>query len=524
MLGCDRGTARVGTRGRRTLAAALAVGTIVALSACTSARNAPAPTPAASPVKGGTVTYAVALDAQPDGIFKTLERNNAWIDNVFEPILLNQPNGQDPKPVLAKSWKLADDRLSIDIVLRGDVTFHTGRQMTADDVKHTYEEAALPESGSQLGFVAKAFTDMTVVSPTELKITFSSPQGSLFDFLDQTLIVDKDTEAGLKDGSKVIGTGPFTFSDWRPGASYTLKKYKSHWDADKVNLDSIEYVVTTDATAELSALRSGRAQVGWGLTASDAKSFAGNKFSILDAGGSMYYLGMNVTVAPFDNQKVRQAVAYAIDSGRINDQVLAGTGTVTDLAWGKNTPGVDESLTGMYAYDAAKAKKMIADAGATGAAVPVSYNGSNPVVKAMYEVIANNLTAAGLAPTPVTLDQPTFQSKLATLDLGATYASLTGQVGLSPATLLNALPPIRSKNVSHFASPENDKLRQAVLTASTGDEKAKALKALSTYMLDQEWLKMIVQAPSEIVVATSVQAVDLSVRGPVLLGHAYIAK
>ncbi len=77
---------------------------------------------------------------------------------------MNQPNGQDPKPVLAKSWKLVDDRLSIGIVLRGNVTFHTGRQMTADDVKHTYEEAALPESGSQLGFVAKAFTGPSIFS------------------------------------------------------------------------------------------------------------------------------------------------------------------------------------------------------------------------------------------------------------------------------------------------------------------------------------------------------------------------
>lgn len=524
MLGCDWRTTRVGPRAGRPLVAAVALASIVAISGCTSARNAPTPTPAGAPLKGGAVTYAVALDAQPDGIFKTLERNNAWINNVFEPIMLNQPKGQDPKPVLAKSWKLADDRLSIDIILRDDVTFQTGRHMTADDVKHTYEEAALPESGSQLGFVAKAFTGMSVVSPTELKITFSAPQGSLFDFFDQTLIIDKDTEAGLKDGSKVIGTGPFTFSDWKPGASYTLKKYANYWNADTVNLDSIEYVVTTDATAELSALRSGRAQVAWGLTASDAKTFAGNKFSILDAGGSMYYLGMNVTVAPFDNQKVRQGVAYAIDSQRINDQILAGTGTVTDLPWGKNTPGVDQSLTGMYAYDPAKAKKLITDAGATGAAVPVSYNGSNPVVKAMYEVIANNLTAAGLTPTPVTLDQPTFQSKLAALDLGAAYASLTGQVGLSPATLLNALPPIRGKNVSHFASPENDKLRQPVLTASTPDETAKALTPLSKYMLDQEWLKMIVQAPSEIVVATTVQGVELSIRGPVLLGHASVAK
>ncbi len=69
MPDCERGIAPMGTRGRRAPVAALAVGTVVALSACTSACNAPAPTPAASPVKGGTLTYAVALDDQPDGIF-----------------------------------------------------------------------------------------------------------------------------------------------------------------------------------------------------------------------------------------------------------------------------------------------------------------------------------------------------------------------------------------------------------------------------------------------------------------------
>jgi peptide/nickel transport system substrate-binding protein len=469
------------------------------------------------------LTYAVALDALPSGIYQTLERNNAWINNVFQPLLLVDPVTREPKPVLATGWDVAPDGQSIAITIRDDVTFHSGRKMTADDVKYTLQQAAKPATASILGFVAASFTDIAIESPTRLKISLPSVQSSLFDFFDQTLIVDQETDAGLANGSQVIGTGPFTFAEWKPGASYTLRKYDKYWAANDVNLDSIEYIVTTDATAELSAMRSGRAQMAWGLTPTDAKGFEGDpRHQVLSAGGNFYWFGVDVMSPPFDKREVRQAIAYALDGERVKLQVLANTGRLSNLYWGPETPGMDASMTNRYSYDPDRAKSMIAAAGASGATLPVAY-GANPVVRAMYEIIANNLTAVGLAPSATPMDQPTFQAKQTAGDLGPAFLGLSGQGGLSPATLLNSLPPLRRGNPSHFATPDYEQLRNAVLSAQTPADSTAALQRLSTYLLDEAFSLPVVIAPSQLVATASVHDVSLTSRGPVLFDRAYLS-
>lgn len=508
------------TRASRGRLWALLAATALVLSACTSARNIASPT--STPTKGGTATFAIALDALPSGMFQTLARNNSWIQNVFQPIMKIEAVGQDPKPVLATKWQLSPDKLSIDITLRKNVTFHTGRTMTADDVKYSIEQSTTPLGASNLAFVAKTFTAITVVSPTELKIAMSSPQASLYDYLSQTRIVDKETFAGVADGSKVIGTGPFMFTDWKPGASFTLKKYTGYWNADNVNLNSIKYVVTTDATAELSAVRSGRAQLAWGLNAIDAMSFAtNNQYHIVNSGGTIYPFGMNVTVAPFDKPEVRQAVAYALDIERINKQIFGGTAYESDLFWAKGTAGISSTLTDKYSYDLAKAKKLIQDAGATGAAVQIEY-GANPVVRSMYEIVANNLTAIGLVPSPKAVDQPTFSAGQAAGDLGAAFIAL--HVVTTPATMLNALPTLRKSNPSKFFTPEYKSLRNDYLGATTDSSSTTALQALSKYMVDQAFVLPIAQAPDQVVVSSSVQNVSTVMGGSILLENAYVAK
>jgi peptide/nickel transport system substrate-binding protein len=479
------------------------------------------PLPTSDPVSGGTLVVATALDAAPGPVFQSLQRNDPWAGNVFEPIIQLDPKGQ-PKGLLAKSWKLAADGLSIDIQLRNDVTFQTGRAMTAADVKFSIETSALPASGNNLSFVPKQFTAIDVVSDTELSITFANPIGGLFDYFDATPIVDQETYAGLADGSQVVGTGPYTFGDWVPGASFTLTRYKGYW-GDAPYLDSIQFVVTTDATAETSAVRSGRAQVAFGLTASDASTFGTTKqYDVLSGAGTIYPLGLNVTVPPLDNKSVRQAIAYALDQDRVNDQIFAGTGLVSDLMWSPTTPGYTKALADKYPYNLALATKMIKDAGATGASIPIAY-GANPTVRSEYEIIANNLTAIGLVPVPVAMDQPTYQAGQAAGNLGAAFLPLHGVVGQSPATMLSGLPTLRKGNPSQFWTQKYQDLISDVQTATTDKEETAAVTAISDYMTDEAFLLPIVQAPAPVVVAAGVSGVTTTFSGQLALNRAWLA-
>ncbi|MEU6642729.1 ABC transporter substrate-binding protein [Saccharomonospora sp. NPDC046836] len=510
---------RPGSRLRLIVAIVAIVATI---SSCTSARNLQ--NTQGTRIDGGTLTFAIALDALPSGLFQTLARNNPWIENVFQPLVRLDQETRAVQPVLATSVTVSPDGRQATITLREGVTFHTGRTLTADDVKFTFETTATPKAGSNLGYVPRAFSSIAVDSPTQLTVTMAQPLGdALFDYLNQTPIVDPQTYSGVADGTQLVGTGPFRFAEWQPGAGFTLERYDGYWNREAVQLERIEYVVTSDATALLSALRSGRAQLAWGLTPSDARPYFGDqRYRIIDAGGTVFPLGLNTTTAPLDDKRVRQAIGYALDRQRIRDQVFGGTGEVSSLPWLLGTPGVPQAQVDHFGYDPDRARAMIAEAGATGARIPITY-GANPTVRAIFEIVANNLRAAGLDPVGVAVDQPTFQSGQNDGELGAAFLSLHSQVVLSPVTMIDSIPVLRDGNPSKADDSEFEARKAALRTAAaTGQGASEALVRLGDYLLDQAFLHPLVQAPE--ILVTSIKSGDVSttMRGVVLLENAYV--
>jgi len=278
-----------------------------------------------------------------------------------------------------------------------------------------------------------------------------------------------------------------------------------------------------DSTAQISALRSGRSQIAFGLSMVDVDGFSHDtQYSLLNAGGLQYPLGVDVTMPPFTDKRVRQALQYAIDRNRINKQVFAGQGKVTDLFW---APGVDVATAKQeqhFGYDPKKAKELIADAGATGAAVPITVV-ALPEIQSEYEIIANNLTAIGLKPSSVPVDETTFNALQNQAKLGPAFLLLHGQVGFGETTMLNSLPSLRANNPSHFDAPEWQQLRTVYLTSGPSGSPA-ALSKLTDYMLDQAWSVPIVQAPGKVVISDTVIGVRASKRGALLFGDSWVTK
>ena len=185
------------------------------LAGCTPSGHASSASGSSAPVRGGTLTVGSGNDAVPGFVLAGNQSNWSWERSVFQTLASLDAKGV-PRPILAKSWKVAANGLSIDVKLRDDVTFSTGRKMTADDVKASFLDALNPAFGSQLAFIAKQFTAITVQSPTELTIDFAAPLPNIFDFFELTSIIDPTTVSGLANGSKVIGTGPYAWQSWTP--------------------------------------------------------------------------------------------------------------------------------------------------------------------------------------------------------------------------------------------------------------------------------------------------------------------
>lgn len=477
--------------------------------------------PAVAQEKGGILTISQTSDMQPLALMALRAGNGPWIRNVFENLTRIDPQTFEPKPLLATSWSFAEDGLSIDIVLRDDVTFHTGRPMTAEDVKFSFETAALPESASQVGFIAREFDAIDIVDDHNLTIRFKRPLSNVFDFFEETYIVDQETYAEREDGSQIVGTGPYRFAEWLPGASITLERYEDYRVEDTAWFDEIEVAIIPDPTATIAALRSMRTQIGTGLTPRDTLEFSRNpQFEIMSTGGTMYPLGLNVTIAPLDDKRVRQAIAYAVDRERINDQVFLGTGTVTDLFWSPSAPGYSDEQAQHYSYDPERAKALIAEAGAEGASIPIIVP-SIPSQRSIFEIVQNNLREVGLNPEAVVLDVADFDKRQVAGDLGAAFLLLHGQIGFSSATLLSSLPSLREGNPSQFWNDDYVALREAILASTTPEAVGEATSALSDFMLDEAFTTVLVQAPGQVVVSADLQGVTTSVRGGLILADAY---
>jgi peptide/nickel transport system substrate-binding protein len=482
---------------RTTGAVALAVA-LLSPAACTSAveqaKNTPSST-TASCLPGGTLSGALASPADTSATLTGRPGNVFWARNIVEPLWYITSDSPDPKPLLAKSWKYENDDKTLVLTLNDGVKFHSGRAFTADDVVYTFSEVTKAGSPSNFApivstwkIAATAATTVTITSPTAL--TQSAPT-----ILDGTPMVDKDSYADMASGKKLIGTGPFMLDTYTPGASMTLKKNPSYWQPGLPKLDKIEIPVIADSTAQLSALQSGRVQLASGLTARDATTVAdGTKFTLEKSGGIFYLIGMNTAKAPLSNKQVRQAIAYAIDRERINQQVFVGLGKTGELMWPESTPGYPKDLANKYTYNPDKAKELITAAGAQGATVDLTY-AQHPILSALYSILKNNLEAVGLKVTGEALSGADYQKRVATATFNMSYLNNAANAGQSVPVLLATLPQIRLKNNAlAYSDPQFATLSNAVLNASK-DTSADALRKLTEYMVDEANVQLVATSP-----------------------------
>jgi peptide/nickel transport system substrate-binding protein len=461
----------------------------------------------AEPASGGAMTIASGADAQPAFAMASRAGNYPWRRQVFDTLIVLDPETSEPNPLLATGWEFNDDATKVVLALRDDVTFHTGRAMTAADVVFSLEQAKLPENAVQTGGI---IADATIEATGGHEVTITAPTSiaNIFDVLELVVIVDQDTVAGLQDGTQVVGTGPFTWEKWEPGASLTLARYGDYWGGP-AKLDSIEVVIITDSTAQVSALTSGRAQMATGLSNTDATTAAsGNdNLALIETPGETWFpLGMDVTLPPFDDPVVRQAVGYAIDRERIVLQVFEGIGGTSDLWWKTNEPGMTDDLAHRYTYDPDRARQMLEDAGAVGAKIEFSTL-NIPIAQSVFEIVQNNLSEVGLSVTPNVMETAIFDEQQAAGELGQIFLQIHGLQGFSPATLVDAFPALRDGNPSKFDPAEYRQLRDDLQAATLDEEEAKLVE-LTNYMLDEAFSHAIARTITFVVQSDAVQGVD----------------
>ena len=283
--------------------------------------------------------------------------------NIFEGLTRFKSDGSII-PGLAESWEISEDGLTYTFKLRDGVTFHDGTTMDAEDVKFSLDRARADDSVNAQKALFASIADIAVVDPLTVKLTLSAPNGSLLFNLawGDAVIVAPESIADI--ATNPIGTGAFMFEIWVQGDRIDIKRIPDYWGTPAA-LETATFRFISDPTAAFAAVMAEDVDVFVGFPAPEnlPQFEADPRFQVLvgNTEGETI-LAMNNSVAPFDKQVVRQAVAHAIDRQAIIDGAMYGIGTPIGTHFAPHHPDYVD-LTALSNYDPDLSRAMLAEAG-----------------------------------------------------------------------------------------------------------------------------------------------------------------
>ncbi len=368
---------------------------------CTAGSTAGGPTATTTTLTVGFVAEPANLDfTKTDGAAIP----QALLVNVYEGLVKLDQAGAIV-PLLAKSWTISDDRLNYTFELVDNARFSNGRPFTADDVMFSIDRVT-KEWTTSLKSKMDVVQELTKVSEHSVQVTLKQPSNSWL-YSMATRVGAMFSQTGVDDlANKPHGTGPYRFVEWKRGDAITLEANPDYWGA-KPGLDRVVLRYFRDATALNNALLSGGIDViSAVLTPESLGQFADTgRFQVIEGTSTgEVVLSMNNSEAPFDDVRVRRAVRHAINHQELLDTAWAGRG---ELIGGMVPPSDPwyEDLTGLFPFDPAKAKALLAEAGATD--LTVRFRIANlPYATAAAQVVKSQLAQVGITANIEPLEFP----------------------------------------------------------------------------------------------------------------------
>lgn len=316
--------------------------------------------------------------------------------NVFEGLTRFMGDGSIV-PGLAESWDITEDGLTYTFTLHSGVTFHDGTSMDAEDVKFSLDRARAEDSANAQKALFAGIASVEAVDPTTVKVTLTEPNGNfLFNMAwGDAVIVAPESIENIK--TSPVGTGAFKFSDWVQGDKIELVKNPDYWGTPAV-LDNATFKFISDPTAAFAAVMAEDVDAFTGFPAPEslAQFEADPRFQVLvGSTEGETILSTNNKQPPFDDVRVRQAVAHAIDRQAIIDGAMFGYGTPIGTHFAPHNPAYVD-LTGQSAYDPEKSKALLAEAGFADGFETTLHLPPPSYARRGGEIIAAQLAAVGI--------------------------------------------------------------------------------------------------------------------------------
>ncbi|MFD1018345.1 ABC transporter substrate-binding protein [Thalassobacillus hwangdonensis] len=311
----------------------------------------------------------IANDQEPAGLdpHKTPAHSSVRIYSQVYSGLVQFDENMEVQGDLAKDWEQPDESTYI-FNLREGVTFHNGNEMTAEDVKYSFERIMAEETASHIASYFSNVESIEVLGDYQVQFNLKSADATFLSNLTNAsaAVVDQTVVEENEDLQQVaVGTGPFKFVEWVPDNKVVLEKNEDYYNEDLPKLSKVEYYTMKDESARLSAIRTGEVD----LTTLTAKSSSllenQDNLTVKDYQSLEYsYVGFNVDVEPLNDAKVRQALSLATNRESIADIVWNGDAVVSGpVAPSMGDWSIDVKEHELYSNNLDKAKQLLEEAG-----------------------------------------------------------------------------------------------------------------------------------------------------------------
>ncbi|MBS1793995.1 MAG: ABC transporter substrate-binding protein [Acidobacteria bacterium] len=423
-------------------------------------------------------------------------------------------------------YKVGDDNLTITYTLRDNIKFHNGKVMTSADVKYTFD-ALFQANGAKAGSFYDSVPDETdpekkktkrvahissLETPDPKTVVFKVTRPELVNQLLSNLVTIPIIPEGTIEQQKTapVGSGPFKFVSFdQVNSLVKLEAFNDYWEGGP-KIQKLNVKTVPDPSALQSELMAGTVDISPNPTilSPDALKAIGDSGQLKVErfpGSNIQYIGFNTQVSPFNNVKVRQAIAYAIDRDNIVQNLFNGQAKIAYSILPEDSWAYSAGTK--YNYDPAKAQQLLQEAGYKGEVVKFKYASGNQAVNQYAQLIQNSLKKIG------------FNIELETLEtLSLTESLKSGQFQMSTGIWIggNQDPifyrdlfastdfpekKLNGRNRARYSNPEFDKvIDEAVKTVDKA--KAKELYAKAQEIISNDVPLLPLWYPTSMVIST----------------------
>jgi peptide/nickel transport system substrate-binding protein len=434
------------------------------------------------------------------------------IRNIYDG-LLTRDAAMNVVPELAESYEQIDPT-TWEFRLRQSVKFHDGSELTAEDVKFTFDrltkEGAMGGQTSPRQSLLGPLQDVEVVDDHTVRFKLASPWPILPAMLPFQEVVSQDfVEQVGSDGlaTQASGAGPFRLAEWRRGDAVILERFDDYYGGSPdippegpAKVERVIFQIIPENSSRVAALLAGDVHIINELPVSAISQVESNpETEVMKVNGTRtFFVALNNAKPPFDDVRVRKALNYALDKQLIIDKVLDGTATPLSGVMSPDAFAFNPDLE-PYAHDLEKAKAQLAEAGyPDGFEATLDTEGA---FKDIAEAIAALLDRAGIKVnvqvwegavlTPVWREAEQRQER----DM---YLTSWGNGSLDPSDIM--LPTLRTDgrgNSAGYSNPKVDELLDAA-DVEMDREKRKAMYLEAQAIVNDEAPWIFLWLPQDI--------------------------